>query len=128
MLLLLSIRTQVLNKCSQAPIPLILFLLMMVFLKKLFEVWMRGVRRKLLTCRMGLPKRGVFHMFSMRGWIWTLIKTIEPIIILETGSIKRLQIRVSNRCKTTMTGQRILKITGKISNLKKRKIRIKEKI
>lgn len=49
---------------------------------------MGGLRRKPLTCRKGLPNRGIFLIFSMRGFIFIIVKTLEPFIIQQIVSNK----------------------------------------
>lgn len=61
---------------------------MMVILMKLLEVWIGGVRRKTVTCRMRYPKGGVCLIFCMRGWL-TIGLTLEPLVVQKKGSNRK---------------------------------------
>ena len=74
-----------------------------------------GVRKKPLTCRMGLPKGGVSLMFFMRG-CFTLGLTLELLIFIKTGSNNER----NSRSKTNM------EIIKKNNKVKQRKRKIKE--
>ena len=84
---------------------------------KMLEVSIGGVKRKPLTCRKGLTKRGICLMFYMRALILTIVLTLEPLISLQKGINKRNINRVNNRFLPEISD---MEKTKKISRLKKR--------